>query len=395
MQPIRKTIWKYYIFTFLLNLHFFSAVLVPFFTQWGGISLAQVQLVQSWFMLWTFLLEVPTGVIADKFGRKYSIAIGSLVLVLGALIYGSKPQFEVFLLGELLFAMAFALLSGADVALLYDSLKEAGLEHESKKIFGRAHAIKLFAFLTAALSGGFIADGFGIQAPMIATAIPFLLAAGIAWSIPEPSIGKTVSESKRYLDIAKQGMIFLRGHKQLKLIALDSVVVSSAAYFVIWFYQPLLQREGISIAYFGIVHALLVTSQIVVSSQFTFFERIFGSTKAFIRFTAFITSVAFFMVVIYPHVVTILLFVVLAGGFGLTRIELMTVYMQKLIPSEQRSTILSYISMLRRLGLVFLNPFIGYIADASVRGALFVVALLPLSVFFFSPVEKEIFEEKE
>lgn len=83
-------------------------------------------------------MEIPTGVIADRFGRKTSIILGSIVLSIAALIYGSIPNFYNFLLGEFLFAIGVALISGADKAILYDSLKENNQEHLSVKIFSKA-----------------------------------------------------------------------------------------------------------------------------------------------------------------------------------------------------------------------------------------------------------------
>ncbi|MGI5826705.1 MAG: hypothetical protein ACOX50_04820 [Patescibacteria group bacterium] len=56
---LKSNVWRYYAFTFLESLTFFSAVLVPFFTQWGKITLLQVQTLQSWFMFWFFVLEIP------------------------------------------------------------------------------------------------------------------------------------------------------------------------------------------------------------------------------------------------------------------------------------------------------------------------------------------------
>ena len=180
---VRDTVWRYYAFNFFKSLAFFSAVLVPFFTDWGHISLFQAQILQSWFMLWIFILEVPTGAVADYFGRKHSLALGALIVTFGALIYGSTPKFEVFLLGEFLFAACFALISGADDALLYDTLKEAGREDESKKYFGRAHSFELLGILISALIGSLIASEFGLNTPMLFTAVPFFIAALIAWSI--------------------------------------------------------------------------------------------------------------------------------------------------------------------------------------------------------------------
>ena len=86
------------------SLDFFGAVLVPFFTEWGGISYSKVLLLQSWFMFWIFFLEIPTGAIADYFGRKQSVILGKLLLGISLMIYSFVPNFYVFLLSEFLFA---------------------------------------------------------------------------------------------------------------------------------------------------------------------------------------------------------------------------------------------------------------------------------------------------
>ena len=100
----------------------------------------QVQFLQSWFMFWHFILEVPTGVVADYFGRKKSVIIGLIFYFFGVLLYGTVPNFVVFLICEFILAMGVSLMSGADSAMLYDKLKEHGMEHESKKFFGKAQS---------------------------------------------------------------------------------------------------------------------------------------------------------------------------------------------------------------------------------------------------------------
>lgn len=396
MQTIQKnsksTIWRYYAFTFLMSLHFFSAVLVPFFTQWGGISKTQMQLLQSWFMLWIFLLEIPTGVVADYLGRKYSLVLSAVVGALASIVYGSFPSFGIFLLGEFLFAASVALSSGADDALLYDSLKEDGQEHKSKDIFGKAHSVMLLAMLISAPIGSVVAVKWGLNFPMVLRAIPVMLAALIAWSIKEPNIHTGPKEQRRYLDIAVKGTMFFLKHKVLRLIAIDAIVVASSAYFVIWLYQPFLELLKIPVAYFGLFHMVLMIAEIIVASLFVRFEKLFGSGKAFIQFTAISTALVFLLVAFIPHIVTLLLLIIIGGGFGLSRIEYMTTYMNKLILSSERATVLSSISMFRRLALVFLNPLVGFTADHSLRVAALVVGLLPLALFFFSPLEKEMLD---
>lgn len=390
----KDTIWKYYAFNFLWHLHFFSAVLVPFFTDWGGISQVKIQILQSWFMFWIFIMEVPTGAIADFLGRKYSLALGALVVTFGALIYGNVPKFEVFLLGEFLFATSFALLSGADKALLYDALKEKGLESESKKIFGNAHAIGLASMLISAPIGSIIASKMGLNFPMLLFSIPAFLACLVGLTIREPKIKTEKSESRRYTRIAIEGFKFFLNHKSLRILAIDGILVAAGSYFVLWLYQPLLKSAGLPISYFGFAHAGMVAAEVIIASNFVRLEKLVGSPAKYLKASALFIGLAFILVGFLPNLITISLFIAIAGGFGLTRIELMTAHMNKHIPSEQRATVLSSISMFRRLALVIINPVVGLVVDWSLSVALILISLLPLSVFFFSKVKAEMLDDK-
>lgn len=389
---VASNISKYYLFSFFRDFTLVSAVLVPFFTQWGNISLAQVQLLQSWFMLWVFLLEVPTGAIADFFGRRFSLIIGAIVGAIGYLIYGSTPNFYIFLVGEFILAASLALMSGADNALLFDSLKELNRENEIKKITGRANAFHLLGLFVSAPLGSLAAAKISLNAPMYLSAIAFLIATIVAFSFHETKVQESVSESKRYLLVVKEGFKYFKNHRILKLLTIDAILVSSAGYFVVWLYQPLFIKINTPIVYFGLFHALLVGSEILVSVNFHRLEKLFGSAKNYLKFTAVIVAVTFLIVAFYPSFLTIILFLIFAGGFGLTRIELMSAYMHKFIPSNRRATILSSISMFRRFSLVLLNPIIGFSADRSLSLALFIISLLPLSVFLFSPITQESLE---
>lgn len=371
-------IQKNYAYAFFKDFSFFTAVLVPFFTQWGGISLLQVQLLQSWFSLWVFILEVPTGAIADKIGRKHSIAIGSLIVALAVLLYGSFPRFEIFLLSEFLFAIGFAFTSGADQALLYDTLKEEKRESESKKILGRAESWHLLGMLAAAPIGSLMAARLGLNAPMILSSIPFFIAALIGWSIPEPKIYTGESASPRYLDIVKKGFTALKSNAILRVLAFDSVLVAASAYFVIWFYQPLLTKIGIPVVYFGFIHAIFLGFQVLISANFKIMEKIIGQGKKYLTVSALLTSLSFIVVAIYPHLISILLLILLAGGLGLTRSTYISAMANHYIKSAERATILSSVSMLRRFALIIFNPLVGLTADYSLALALFLVGLLPL-----------------
>lgn len=382
-------LWLYYAFVFLQSLSFFSAVLVPFFTQWGGISLFQVQILQSWFLLWFFLLEVPTGAVADYLGRKHSLVLGATTLIFATFIYGSIPNFKIFLLGELLFALGGALLSGADEALLYDTLAEMGREKESQKFFGRTQSIHLAGMLLAAPIGGLIAAKFGLNAPMQFTAISYIVAVLIGLTLHEPKRFEKELESKRYWQIVKEGFAFFFNHQQLRALAANAIIVSISAYFVIWFYQPLLEKVGFPIKYFGLVHSFMVLSEIAVSAGFEKLEKLSGSQENYIKVSAVLTAIPFLLVAVFPNLATIFIFVSLAGGFGLTRLKYISSFANEFIPSGQRATVLSSISMFRRFALATFNPLAGFLADRSLAVALFGLGILPLTTLAFPWLKKE------
>jgi len=177
---------RIYLFKFLTSLHFFAGVLIPFFTDWGGISFFEVMVLQAAFMLSIVLLEVPTGAVADFLGRKFSLALGALSLVGAALLYSAYPGFWLFLVAEFVFAGGVALLSGADEAFVYDTLRQAGRENLSKDVLGRYGSIAMLGMLVSPPIGSWIAEDVGVRYSMMAFTIPCLLATFIALTLNEP-----------------------------------------------------------------------------------------------------------------------------------------------------------------------------------------------------------------
>lgn len=377
----RDLVNRIYVYAFFKNFAFFSAVLVPFFTDWGHVSLLQMQLLQSWFSVWVFVLEVPTGAVADKIGRKHSLILGSIFIAIATLLYGSIPTFTNFLLAEFLFAIGYALNSGADQALLYDTLKSQGREATAKQTLGRMDALTMAGMLTAAILGSPIASLWGLNAPQLMTAGPMLIAALLAWLVPEPRL-HSESESKRYLEVVKSGLIAIRTNPVVRTLAFDSVVVSVAAYFVVWYYQPYMQKLGIPILYFGLAHAALLGCEIAASANFATLEKILGKGKDYLRHSAILVSLTFVIAALFQHWVSLVLLIAIGGGLGYTRATYITALANKHIDSRSRATTLSSIAMLRRLALVPLNPLIGYVAGISMPLAFVILSLFPLSSLF-------------
>lgn len=386
-NPFRANIWKIYAFTFFISLHFIGGVLVPFFTDWGGISFVQIMLLQSWFMFWVFILEIPTGALADRFGRKKSIALAAGINAIAALVYASTPSFYVFMLGEFLWAMSGALISGADSAFAYDSLRKTGEQKKSKRVFGRMESFRLAGIMVGAPIGSIIAAQFGLNAPMLLVSIPFAIAFLIALSFKEPGVRHREGHGD-YLHVLRGGVAFFRRSRVLKVLAFDMVSIAAVGYFMIWLYQPMLRQAGLGIAYFGLVHVALVASQIWIINNYALLERALGSKKRLVTLGAVMTGVMFIIGGLTNFLPLVLLSIVLGGGFGLSRTPLFISYMNKHIPSAKRATVLSTVSMLRRFALVVVNPLVGLLVDWSLNYALIILGAAAIAFALLSKVEE-------
>jgi MFS family permease len=390
-RALKANIPKMYAIRLLFWMHFIAAVIVPFFTLWGGIRFSQILYLNAWFMFWNFLLEVPTGTVADFMGRKISLVSGSIIAALGVLVYVSHPHIAVFLVAEVIFATAYTLNSGADEALIYDTLIQLGQEDQSKKILSRMESIKLTGIVVGAVAGGFIAKTLGLRMVMIVMAIPMVTAGLIALTLKEPEVHeqKPVLSFKSYKKLLSDGFKFFWKSNILKTLTLDMVLINGCAWIIIWFYQALLTNAGLDISYFGFVHALMSVSQILIISNFIRLEAWLGSKKRLLFLGAFLTGIFFILIGLTTFAPLVIIGITFSAGFGLSRLPLFSSYMNKYIPSDKRATILSTTSMMRTLAIVIVNIIAGLLAESSIPNTLLVLGIAMVLFSFFSKIKEE------
>lgn len=384
VKNFKANIWKIYLFNILGSMMFVSPVLVPFFTDWGGLSFFQIMILQSWFLFWFFIFEIPTGTVADFLGRKHSLLLASLVSVVGAIVYGSTPNFFVFMLGEFLWALSMSLYSGATEAFVYDSLKEINETEKSKKIMGRMESFNLVGIMLGAIFGSLIVVIFDLRATMLFVSIPTSLAFFIGLTFKEPPLQEK-TESKSYFTILKEGVKYLHEHKILKILAFDMIFLASIAYFMIWLWQPLLKEANVDIFYFGFVNVAILIIEVIIMNNYERLEKLFRSKKRLVFFSAIITGIGFIIGGLTTFLPFVLLAIFLAGGFGLSRRPLLISYMNKYIPSEKRATVISTATMFEKMVCAIFNPFVGLLVDWSLSYTLIIIGI---AAVFFSLISK-------
>lgn len=392
LTPSFKTnIWKMYLVRLLFNMFFISAVIVPFYTEWGGIKFSQILFLNAWFWFWNFLLEIPTGTVADFLGRKVSVILGCIVAVIGVLVYVSHPNYIIFLAAEVIFAVSYTLLSGADEALIYDSLKEIDQTHISKKVLSRMESFKLGGIVVGAVAGAFVAKYMGLRMTLLLQAIPISAAGLLAMTFKEPPVWekKPVMSFRSYKKILSNGVSYFLKNRVLKILALDMVIVFAFAWIIIWFYQVLLKRAGVDMVYFGFVHAFMCLAQIFIISNFIRLERWLGAKKRLLFLSAFLTGIFFILLSVTRFAPLVIAGIILSAGFGLSRGPLFSNYMNKYIPSDKRATVLSTTSMLRTFSIVIVNTVSGLLADWSIPNTLLILGIAAIVFAFLSKIKEE------
>ncbi len=365
---MRSNISKAYLAACLKNMQFFGALAVPYFLDWLKVDYTRIFLLQAWFLFWVFTLEIPTGIVADRFGRRISVSLGCLLFGADMLFYGLDAGYALLFVGEFLGAVGMTLMSGAEEALLYDTLVAIGEQDRARHYFSRAGAAGTFglalAFTLGSIVGGRRGHPEALPVPFLMTAGSAILAAVAYASMKEPDRAKP---TEGFLRMGVKGLQTLFAYRELRGYVLNAVTISSVTFFVFWFYQPVVRRAGVPLVYVGALAAgfnLFATLLLANSARL---ERLFG-----VRRLLLLTAVApavLFAVLAWTRslwIVVPALFLLVACKF--VRVPVLTDLINRHIASENRATVISSVSLLERAITFVLYPVIGRIADVKFAG---------------------------
>ncbi len=132
------------------------------------------------------LLEVPTGWLADRYGHRLSLIVGSVAQVVGMLCCWLGEGVPGLITASVLVAAGDAFRSGADQALAYRSCVALGREADFQAIQSRTEAVRQAALVGLVLAGGVIVSRWGFAAGWIAETVLCATGVLIAWAMYEP-----------------------------------------------------------------------------------------------------------------------------------------------------------------------------------------------------------------
>ncbi len=366
---------KLAIVTFFSNLYFYNHI-GTLYQQTRGLSLLQVNSIWAIIVGTIFLAEVPTGVIADKIGRKWSIVTALFLQTLGEVFYLFAKDYFTFIFIAILAGIGYAFLSGANEALVYDSLPEGDRDTEMKKSMGLIGSSYHLAFFVAPLIGGLIVSQLILTkflTVIFLTACSVGIAFLISFSLQEPQNCYKHSEDSP-LTIFKEGFAEIKNSQRLKWLMSIAVLTSTFSNSLINLYQPYFAESSVPTFWIGASLSLGGLFAFLLQKYAYLIEQKLG-------------KVGFFVLSIWPGIMYLLLamaslpvllipiFVVAYASME-ARNPLLASYKNEQINSKNRATVLSLFNMLGMLYVALMSLVFGRIADTSIPIAFISIGLL-------------------
>ncbi|MGO4273869.1 MFS transporter, partial [Paenibacillus sp. TAF58] len=253
----------------LFVLRFFSSLIPAYvierlFWEERGMTIQMVVYTEIIYALTIVLLEIPTGIMADKWGRKRLLVLSALLACSEFLILLYATEFWHFALVVFLAGVSHSASSGSENALLYDSLLLQGKASSFEKQLGRLNACNFVSAILAALCGSLLASKFGLElnywislgSALIALTLSLLL---IEPAVEDSTLLEEVIPFKAYVSVSLR---FFRTNPSVSLVMLSAMVTGAAMGYIEEFWQLYGSRLGIPIAYFGVLSAAIMLLQL-------------------------------------------------------------------------------------------------------------------------------------
>lgn len=352
---------KYLLYKLFSNLWFLSATWLYFYRIF--ITDQQVGFLDGMAFAIGLLAEVPSGALADKFGRDKMVRLGQILAGGGLLVQAAGSSFMPFFVGQAIMMIGVAFVSGADDALFFERLKFSQESKQWRKLLMRGSQIALVGTLVATVAGGWL-YGFGPRIPWILTGLSFILSALIIWPVSDgrerAKRKKFIPELKEYLSDIKTGFVEFR---LPKLWLYVPIIITVQGLFYATGYGLLrlilLGRFGFS-PFWGSV--VIASSSLITVGLLSLMHKHADSLSEKKVISIISLSAAAGLVLslanigLWGYVVILVLY---AGEYLLQPFMSETINYHA--PERQRATILSVASFLKALPYVILAPTIGYL----------------------------------
>lgn len=340
----------------------------------AGLSNLEAFAANAFFTAGMLIFELPTGIIADLKGRRLSFLLGILTLIISTLLYLAMWQlsapFWAWAVASLLLGLGFTFFSGATEAWLVDALADSGFKGKIEKVFAKGQIVTGAAMLVGSIGGGLIAQLTNLGVPYILRAAILVISFLIAFFLMRDQGFKPVKTKAGLLRevkvIFKNSLKYGLQNPHVHWLMLASPFVAGVGIYSFYALQPYLLQlwddQG-AYAIAGLSAALVAAAQIVGGLLAGRLSHLFARQTSVIFITTIASTACLFLMGLLTNFWVVIALVSIWGLLFAATTPIREAYINRLIPSKQRATVLSFDALLGSGGGVVAQPLLGKAAD--------------------------------
>ncbi len=386
IKSIHPNIYRLYLIKIAKWFMLYMPIVVPFYES-NGLTMKDIMVLQGIYSVAIVVLEIPSGYLADVIGRRKTLILGAIFGCIGFATYSFSYGFMGFLIAEIILGIGQSCVSGADSAMLYDSLLEKGEEKKYSRFEGRIISIGNIAEASAGIIGGLLA-GIALRAPYIAQSFVAFIALPAAITLVEPS-RKVPLMKAGIIEIIRIARFALFEDQTLRRNIIFSAVIGTSTLTMAWFAQPFFEYVNIKISWFGVLWTTLNLAVAITSYTAHRLESRLGQ-KWSILIIALLIPLGYLALGQFqlPGGLIILYLFYLVRGYAT---PVLKDYINRATQSNIRATVLSVRNFIIRLLFALTGPLLGWVKDVytlpqalTLAGILFLTLSLLTAILFLS-----------
>jgi MFS family permease len=352
---VSRTERTYYLVVALWNFPgWFMHPVYPMFLASRGLDLFEVNLILAIFLICVFLLEVPTGAIADLYGRKVSFLASCATRMLAFVLYSFADGFAACAIAEVIDAIGLTLASGALDAWAVDGVRAEGDRRPADRMFARAQAIVRGAMVVGGIACGYLADRFGLSFPWLVAAgffaVAFVVGHARMYDDRPARVGRDLALGKSPMRAAVEAVAAVRRHAVMRMLCLLTGLFAFSVMPVALTWPPhLKEMTGEGFWMLGWIWAVLSFGALVGSAVVPFLLRRLRREQLLLGVTLWrgiLLLAAALATAFEPALAFLFVFEVLAAAHD----PMMNAWMNEHVDEAFRATVLSVRGMAFTLG---------------------------------------------
>jgi MFS family permease len=394
-------LFKFGLYGFLKNLKFFEPFFILFFLE-ASLSLFLIGILYSIREITIYIFEIPSGVIADKFGKKFELVLCFMFYILSFIIFFISQRFIGFSIGMVLFGFGEAFRSGTHKAMIMSYIDYHQLKESKTKIYGLTRSYSLIGSMFSSIIAVILILYLpNLKYLFVISTIPYILDLILILTYPKYLNERREStfHLKTFIEANLHGIKYAFTKAKVRYAIFNASSYQAAFKVIKDYIQPLMIGLTLSIGFLisyssdeqskifiGLMYAIIYLLS-SFASKYAYTLKRLGDSKKIIRFMWLISGVSiltltFFIDSLWMIMVVFILLYMMMNA----RRPIMVEVIGDVTDADQRATVLSIESQSTSILIAIFAPLIGLIADYSLTWMLIVVSISMCVIFILESI---------